>query len=258
MRRIIRVIGPIARATLLEAARSRMIWLVAILCLLCLGLAGFIQQVAIIEAPQIQATVLAAILRAAAAFLTAAFVTMSVVREYNDKVFELMLAQPWPRGVYLAGKFVGFSTAAVALAVIVSLPLLPFVPLDRLGAWTLSLGCELIIVAAMSLFCVITLAHIVPALATVLGFYVLARSIAAIQVIAAGSEASGTLTERAADWVIRGIALVLPRFDLMTRSDWLVAGMPAPAVLAGVVGQAVAYAVLLMAAAQFDLHRQNF
>jgi ABC-type transport system involved in multi-copper enzyme maturation permease subunit len=258
MRRIIRVIGPIARATLLEAARSRMIWLVAILCLLCLGLAGFIQQVAIIEAPQIQATVLAAILRAAAAFLTAAFVTMSLVREYNDKVFELMLAQPWPRGVYLAGKFVGFSTAAVALAVIVSLPLLPFVPLDRLGAWTLSLGCELIIVAAMSLFCVITLAHVVPALATVLGFYVLARSIAAMQVIAAGSETPGTWAERAADWVIRGIALVLPRLDLMTRSDWLVAAMPAPAVLAGVVGQAVTYAVLLMAAAQFDLHRQNF
>jgi ABC-type transport system involved in multi-copper enzyme maturation permease subunit len=258
MRRIIRVIGPIARATLLEAARSRMLWLVAILCLLCLGLAGFIQQVAIIEAPQIQATVLAAILRAAAAFLTAAFVTMSVVREYNDKVFELMLAQPWPRGVYLAGKFVGFSTAAVALAVIVSLPLLPFVPLDRLGVWTMSLGCELIIVAAMSLFCVITLAHIVPALATVLGFYVLARSIAAMQVIAAGSETSGTWAERAADWVIRGIALVLPRLDLMTRSDWLVAAMPAPAVLAGVIGQAVIYAVLLMAAAQFDLHRQNF
>ncbi len=259
MRRIIRVIGPIARATLLEAARSRMLWLVAILCLLCLGLAGFIQQVAIVEAPQIQAAVLAAILRAAAAFLTAAFVTMSIVREYDDKVFELMLAQPWPRGVYLAGKFVGFSTAAVALAVIVSLPLLPFVPLDRLGAWTLSLGCELILVAAMSLFCVITLAQIVPALATVLGFYVLARSIAAMEVIAAASEGGGTWAERAADWVLRGIALVLPRLDLMTRSDWLVAATaPAPAALAGIVGQAAAYAVLLMAAAQFDLHRQNF
>ncbi len=258
MRRMIRVILPLARATLLEAARSRLLWLAAILCVLCLGLAGFIQQVAIIEAPRIQAAILAAILRAAAAFLTAAFVTMSIVREYDDKVFELMLAQPWPRGVYLAGKFVGFSTAAVALAVIVSLPLLPFVPLERLGAWTLSLGCELVIVAAMSLFCVITLAQIVPALAAVLGFYVLARSIGAMQIIAAASDAPGTWAERAADWVLRGIALVLPRFDLMTRADWLVVALPAPAALAGVVAQAAAYAVLLMAAAQFDLHRQNF
>jgi ABC-type transport system involved in multi-copper enzyme maturation permease subunit len=255
---MIRVIGPIARATLLEAARSRMLWIVGILILLALGLAGFIQQVAIIEAPQIQASVLAAILRAAAAFLTAAFVAMSVVREYNDKVFELMLAQPWPRGVYLAGKFVGFSTAAVALALIVSLPLLPFTPVERLGAWTLSLACELIIVAAMSLFCVITLTHIVPALATVLGFYLLARSIAAIQVIAAGSEASGGWANRVADGLIGAIALVLPRFDLMTRSDWLVAAAPTVPALAAIVGQAGVYALLLLAAAQFDLQRQNF
>lgn len=255
---MIRVILPIARATLLEAARSRMLWLVGALLLVCFGIAGFIQQIAIIEAPQIQGTVLAAILRSSAAFLTAAFVAMSIVREFNDKFFELMLAQPWPRGVYLAGKFVGFSTAAVGLAVVVSLPLLPFVPLDRLAAWTLSLACELIILTAMSLFCVITITHVVPALAAVLGFYVLGRSIAAIQVIAAGSEVSARWTDRAADGFIHAIALVLPRFDLMTRSDWLVASAPAGWTLAGVVAQAALYTLLLMGAAQFDLHRQNF
>ena len=255
---MIRVILPIARATLLEAARSRMLWLVGVLLLVCFGIAGFIQQIAIIEAPQIQGTVLAAILRASAAFLTAAFVAMSIVREFNDKFFELMLAQPWPRGVYLAGKFVGFSTAAVGLAVVVSVPLLPFVPLDRLAAWTLSLACELIILTAMSLFCVITITHVVPALACVLVFYVLGRSIASIQVIAAGSEASAGWTDRAADGFIQAIALVLPRFDLMTRSDWLVASAPAGWALAGVVAQAALYTLLLMGAAQFDLHRQNF
>jgi ABC-type transport system involved in multi-copper enzyme maturation permease subunit len=255
---MIRVILPIARATLLEAARSRMLWLVGILVLLCLGLAGFLQQVAIIEAPQIQGTVLAAVLRASAAFLTAAFVAMSMVREFNDKVFELMLAQPWRRGVYLAGKFVGFSTAAVALALLVSLPLVPFVPLDRLGAWTLSLACELVILAAMSLFCVITLTHIVPALATVLGFYLLARSIAAMQIIAASSETSLAWTDRLANGIVKVIALILPRFDLMTRSDWLVFAGPALGTLGGIVGQAAIYTLLLLAAAQFDLHRQNF
>jgi ABC-type transport system involved in multi-copper enzyme maturation permease subunit len=255
---MIRVIGPIARATLLEAFRSRMLWLVAVLVLLSLGLAGFLQQVAIIEAQQIQGAVLAAVLRACAAFLTAAFVTMSMVREFNDKVFELMLAQPWPRGVYLFGKFVGFSTAAAVLAVLVSLPLLPFVPVERLAPWTLSLACELVILAAMSLFCVITLTYVVPALATVLGFYVLARSIAAIQVISAGSESSVAWTDRIADWIVQAIAVLLPRFDLMTRSDWLVGAAPGLGTLAGVVGQAAGYTFLLIAAAQFDLHRQNF
>jgi hypothetical protein len=44
----------------------------------------------------------------------------------------------------------------------------------------------------------------------------------------------------------------------MTRSDWLVASAPAAWALASVVGQAAVYTLLLMAAAQFDLHRQNF
>jgi ABC-type transport system involved in multi-copper enzyme maturation permease subunit len=255
---MIRVIGPIARTTLLEARRSRVLWLVGALVLLSLGAAGFLKQVAIIEAGAIQAAVLASLLRACAAFLTAAFVAIAMVREFNDKVFDLMLAGPWPRGVYLLGKFVGFSTAAVALAVTVALPLAPFVPLERLALWTFSLACELIIVAAMSLFFVITLTHVVTALAAVLGFYVLARSIAAIQVMAGAAEDSSAWTDRAADWIVHGIALLLPRFDLMTRADWLVAAAPEPAILASVAAQAVVYTTLLVAAAQFDLHRQNF
>ena len=150
--------------------------------------AAFLQQVAIIEAAQIQAAIIAALLRACAAFLTAAFVVMSMVREANDKVLELMLAQPWPRAVYLLGKFVGFSTAAVTLAP-APRPAAGVRPAGRpVAAWSLSLACELLIVAAMSFFFVLTLTHVVPALAAVLGFYVLARSIAAIQVIAATSE----------------------------------------------------------------------
>jgi ABC-type transport system involved in multi-copper enzyme maturation permease subunit len=255
---MIRVIGPIARTTLLEARRSRVFWLVGALLLLSLALAGFLKNVAIIEAGEIQAAVVAAGLRACAVFLTATFVAIGMVREFNDKVFELMLAGAWPRGVYLVGKFVGFSTAAVFLAIVVSLPLAAFVPLDRLAVWTFSLACELVIVAATSLFCVITLTHVVPALATVLGFYVLARSIAAIQVIAAASESSVAWTDRAANWIVAAIALLLPRFDHMTRADWLVGAAPSLQTVAGVLAQAVVYTLLLVAAAQFDLHRQNF
>jgi len=183
---------------------------------------------------------------------------MSMVREFNDKVLELMLAQPWPRALYLFGKFVGFSTAAIVLAVVLALPLLPFVPLERIPAWTLSLACELVVLTAMSLLCVITLTHVVPALAAVLGFYVLGRSIAAIQVIAMASESSGAWSDRAANWIVGAIALILPRFDQMTQSAWLVGAPPSAALLGTVLLQTALYTLLLVAAAQFDLHRQNF
>jgi len=255
---MIRIIGPIARATLLEALRSRMLWLVGALLLVAVAIAAFLQQVAIIEAAQIQGAILGAVLRGCAAFLTAAFVIMSMVREFNDKVLELMLAQPWPRALYLFGKFVGFSTAAIVLAVVLALPLLPFVPLERIAAWTLSLACELVVLTAMSLLCVITLTHVVPALAAVLGFYVLGRSIAAIQVIAMASESSGAWADRAANWIVGAIALILPRFDQMTQSAWLVGAPPSAALLGTALLQTALYTLLLVAAAQFDLHRQNF
>jgi ABC-type transport system involved in multi-copper enzyme maturation permease subunit len=252
-----RIIGPIAQATLLEAMRSRMLWLVGVLLLLSLAAAGFLGQVAIIEAAEIRVTVVAALLRAAAAFLTAAFVVMSMVRESNDKVLELMLAQPWPRAAYLFGKLVGFSAAAALLTVLLTLPLALIAPAARVFAWGLSLGCELIIVTAMSLFCVITLTHIVPALAAVLGFYVLARSIAALQLIASAAETSTLWTDRAANWIVHAIALVLPRLDEMTQSAWLVGTPPTTSTLTSVVAQTGLYTLLLVAAAQFDLHRQN-
>jgi len=252
-----RIIAPIAWTTLLEAIRSRMLWLVAVLLVLSLGVAGFLRQVAIIEAAEIQVTIIAALLRGAGAFLTAAFVVMSMVRESNDKVLELMLAQPWPRAAYLFGKFVGFSTAAVLLAIVLSVPVAWLAPAPGALAWGLSLACELVIVTAMSLFFVITLTHVVPALAAVLGFYVLARSIAALQVIATAAEASVAWTDRAANWIVGAIALVLPRLDEMTQASWLVAAPPTAGAIANVLVQTLVYTALLVAAAQVDLHRQN-
>jgi ABC-type transport system involved in multi-copper enzyme maturation permease subunit len=252
-----RIIAPIARATLLEARRSRMLWLVAVLLALSLAVAGFLRQVAIIEAGEVQVAVIAALLRGAGAFLTAAFVVMSMVRESNDKVLELMLAQPWPRAAYLFGKFVGFSTAAVLLAIVLSVPVVLLAPAAGALAWGLSLACELVIVTAMSLFFVITLTHVVPALAAVVGFYLLARSIAALQIIATAAGASVAWTDRAANWIVQAIALVLPRLDEMTQSGWLVAAPPTAGAIASVLLQTAVYTVLLVAGAQFDLQRQN-
>jgi ABC-type transport system involved in multi-copper enzyme maturation permease subunit len=252
-----KVVLSIARATLLEALRSRMLWLVGVLLAVAVAAAAFLQQVALIETARVQATIIAALLRGCAGFLVAAFVVMSMVREFNDKVVELMLAQPWPRAAYLFGKFVGFSAAALVLAALVSLPLAFFAPAPQVALWGVSLACELVILASMSLFCVITLTHVVPALAAVLAFYVLGRSMAAIEIIARAAESSQGWADRVANWLVQGVAAILPRFDLMTQSAWLVNAPPTPAAFGSVLAQAAVYAALLVAAAQFDLHRQN-
>jgi len=248
---------PIARVTLLEAARSRPSWLIGAALLISLAIAGFLQQVAVIEAREIQAAIIAALLRACAVFLMVLFVITSVVRESNDKFFELVLSQAMPRSSYLFGKFLGFAAAGAVIAVTLSVPVALLAPLTRVPAWTLSLFGELLIMAAVSLFCVLTFTHVLTALSAAAGFYLLARSIAALQIIAATSEQNLPLAPQLADWFMQGVALLMPRLDLMTQADWLIGTAPDAWALASVFAQTVIYVVLILGAALFDLYRQE-
>ena len=103
----------IARYTLLEALRNRLLWLLIAAALGAVGLAGFLQELALTESHQLQAALLGAVLRVASVFLVATFVITSMVREASDKGLELLLALPMPRAVYLAGKLAGFGILAV-------------------------------------------------------------------------------------------------------------------------------------------------
>jgi len=248
---------PIARITLLEAVRSRLAWLIGAVLLGSLAIAGFLQQVAVIEAHEIQAAIIAALLRACAVFFVVLFMVTSVVRDANDKFFELVLSQAMPRANYLFGKFLGVAAAAAAIAVAFSLPVALFVPLARVPAWTLSLFGELLIMVAVSLFCVLTFTNVVTALSAAAGFYLLARSIDALQIIAATSSETVALAPRLADWFMQGLALLMPRLDQMTQTGWLIDAVPDAGALVRVLAQTVIYVVLILAAALFDLYRQE-
>jgi ABC-type Na+ efflux pump permease subunit len=222
------------------------------------GLAQFLNQVAITESREIQTALLAAPLRVAAVFILAVFVITSMVRELSDKVTELLLSLPAPRSAYFFGKFSGYALVAAVLALLSALPLVPFANSQGLVFWTVSLICELLIVAAMSLFCVLSFAQVVPAFAAVAGFYLLSRSMAAMQIIAGAPLQDTTLTDRVVNAVVDLIALLLPALDGMTQTTWLLGEAPGASVLGSVVGQTALYLVLICSAALFDLHRKNF
>src|SRR5690349_12338593 len=120
------VVTALARVTLLEAVRNRLVWLTAVIVVAAFGLTQFLNQVAITETREIQIALLAAPLRIAAVFILAVFVITSMVRESSDKVTELLLSLPVPRSSYFAGKFAGFASVAAILALLCALPLLPF------------------------------------------------------------------------------------------------------------------------------------
>src|SRR5205807_916179 len=73
----------LARFVLLEARRGGLPWLAVASVALALGLAAFLSQVALSESLALQASIVAALLRACAVFLIAVHVASSTLRELN-------------------------------------------------------------------------------------------------------------------------------------------------------------------------------
>jgi ABC-type Na+ efflux pump permease subunit len=235
----------IARYTLLEALRNRLLWLLIGAALGAVGLAGFLHELALTESRQLQAALLGAVLRLAAVFLVATFVVTSMVREANDKGLELLLALPMPRSVYLAGKLAGFGALAVVPALLFGALALAVAPPDQAALWAVSLLCECWIVAAFSLLCVLTLQQVLPALA------------AALQLMGMAGSARSDLGQHVLGGAIDLLGLLLPHLDQFTRSDWLVYHGGTGADLLAVLVQTALYVGLMAAAGLFDLYRKQ-
>jgi len=247
----------IARYTLAEALRSGLPWLAAACALAVLGLAGFLSRVAITEAAALQASTTAALLRACAIFLIAAHVVGSAARETNDKGLELALALPVSRTAYYTGKLAGFGCAGVLLAAFFALPLLLWAKPPDIAIWGLSLATETVLVAAAALFFASAMSQTLAALAATAGLYLLGRSMSSIQAIASGPQAADSLPAEAARWFVDALALLLPRLDLATRSDWLLYSAPLPGEIARILLGLGIYVLLLAAAGLFDFSRRN-
>jgi len=247
----------LARLVLLEARRGGLPWLAAGGLAVALLLAAFLSQVALTEARPLQLAVLAALLRACAVFLVAVHVSASVIREMNDKGLELMLSLPLPRASHYLGRLAGHAATAVVIALAFALPLLAWASPGALALWTLSLALEGTLVAAAALFFALTLAQPVAAIAATAGLYLLARSMAAIQAIAAGPLVEPSVAQRVARFCVDAVALLLPRLDAVTRTEWLLYGAPDAAAFAGPMGALVVYLALLTAAGLFDFYRRN-
>jgi len=254
---MMRAATTIARYTLLEALRNRLLWLLLILALGAVAVSGFLDALALTESRQLQAALLGAVLRLAAVFLIATFVVTSMAREASDKGLELLLALPMPRAVYLFGKLAGYAALAVLPAALFGALGLFFAPPAQAGLWALSLLCECWIVAAFSVLCMLTLSQVLPALAAAFAFYLLARVVGALQLLGHGATLVAGASQRALNTGIDGLSLLLPHFDQFTRSDWLVYHSGTGAELGYVVAQTAIYVALMAAAALFDLYRKD-
>ena len=246
----------LARLALIEARRGGLAWLALIALVLGLAVAGFLSQLALTESRMLQAAVIAALLRVCAVFFVAGQVIASVRREIDDRRLELALSLPLSRTAQYLGRLAGFLALGLLLAAIFAIPMLLWAPPLAVACWALSLACELAVVAAAALFFAMSLASLVPALAATIGLYLLARSVSAMQAIAAGPLAVDSLPQELARHALSAVALLLPALDRATRTEWLLYGAPDARSFALGISGVLLYGALLAAAGVFDFQRR--
>jgi hypothetical protein len=254
----LRRILTLARFTLLEAWRTRLPAHYLFGLALIFGAAFFFQQLAITESDRVQIVFSAAASRLIAVFVLSLHILTSVVREFNDKGLELTMSFDLRRSHYVAGRATGYLMIAFAMAVVAGAAQLIQAPAPAVLQWTLSLALELAIVTALSLFCVMTFTNFLPAAGFVAGFYLLARTLSAIQLMSTSPLAiENPLSHQVMSWLIDGLSLVMPALDRFTQSIWLVEAMAGWPALGACAVQAILYAALLFSAAMFDFYRRN-
>lgn len=250
-----RKILTIARFSLREATRTRLPLQVAVAALLLLAASVMVRELAITDSLRLQTAFLAAGGRMLAALITMAFIISTLQREFNERAPQLLLALDLPRSHYVVGKGLGALGVASGIALLCALPALIAAPADAWLTWTLSLMLEQWIIATLALFCGISLRGVPAGLLFTLGFYVLARSMAALQLISHASLDAASLSHQYFSRALDTLALLLPRLDLFAPSAALVDTHPIA--LGLLAAQSALYVALLLVAAMFDLYRKN-
>jgi len=249
----------IARYTALEAVRTRFAWLIVALVFAGIGIGAFSGGLAITETRQTETAIVASILRFASVMLVILFVTTSVARDFSDKSVELMLSLPIPRGGYYLGKFAGYALVAACTAIPLLLVMLIFSAATPVLGWGISLILELLLVCAISLMFAFAFSQLTASITAALLFYLLSRSIAAIQLMAHGPMSNQSDTsQQVMTHMVDAMAYLLPDLERFTRTDWLLYPASSTVELGTLGLQTAVYLMLLSAVALFDLYRKNF
>lgn len=251
----------LVRYVLTAALRDRVF--ISFLLMLAVGaaLSLFFASSAVIEQDRFAVVYMAGGLRLIAVMGLVLFVVFHVRRSFDTRDVEFLLTRPLPRPVFLLSHAAAFSILGIvtglAIAIVVGLWIrnMP----DTTGGllWALGLCLELVIVANVALFFSMVLTSPVSSGLAVMGFYVLARLTGQLLLITKIGM-SDLWIVKALQVLMKLLSLVIPRFDLMLQTNWLIYGMGEGVGYGFVLAQAFVFTLLILAACLIDLRRRQF
>jgi ABC-type transport system involved in multi-copper enzyme maturation permease subunit len=253
-----RQIKVIAKYTFIEAMLNRLFWVLAAFLISAFAVTEFIADIAVTDQREIQIAILANLLRYSGIGLLTILIISSGTREQQDKSLDFMLSLPISRTCYFLGKLSGFITLSLLISTVFALLLFLYADLTAVILWSMSYCLELIIICCLSLLATYSFRHVLAGLGSVLLFYILARALGAITLIAQGPlvQTQG-VGQQFIDAFFSLLSWMLPALDRFSQTSWLVYGDYNQQSLANMLIQALIYIPLLSAVALVDFYRKN-
>ena len=249
----------IAKYTIIESLRNRLLLLSFLVIGISFALVEFIGDLAITEHRVTQVAILAAFLRMSAVVIITLFVVSSTVRELHDKTLEMILAMPIRRGNYYLGKLTGYFFIAALVAVIFAVLLLLYADPGQVFIWMISLFLELVLVVALSLVMLFTFNQVPSALTAVFIIYGASRIVTSIFLMAKYPIIAHTsMAQQFMDVFIELLTWLLPDLHRYTQTEWLTYNTAEWGLLLPLLGQTIIYLFFLSFIALFDFYRKNF
>jgi ABC-type transport system involved in multi-copper enzyme maturation permease subunit len=251
---------PLFRYALTAMRRDRVFQLMLVMLALAASLSLFLGSASTIEQKQYTLALAGTTLRLVATLGLIVFISFFMRRAFESREMDYLLASPVTRHRLLLSFSAAFVGAAVFLAGVIAFVL--FVISMKLSpgllVWSASVVVELAITAMMALFfaCVLQSATI-SALCSV-GLYALARLLGMMIGIVNGKLVDTGWVAEAMNFTVGTIAVVVPRFDLMAQSAWLVYGQADGFALWLLPVQMIVFCALFFFCAAFDLRRTQF
>jgi ABC-type transport system involved in multi-copper enzyme maturation permease subunit len=247
----------LARHTLLETVRTKLLWLPVIWIGIASLLRQFIGELTLTDTTLYQTTLTLFFLRLGAICITALVVTGSVIRDINDKQHELILATPITRHHFFIGKLSGYCLVSLIITFLISLPVMFWATQPSAALfWCLSLLAETCLIATLSLVLSLVFGHFSIATLITGGCYLLSRTMGALIMMGDAPHLQEAASHRFVFHFLSLLDYLVPNLDRFTQSDWLISPPDGMYVL-GLTLQALLFMLILSMIGMIDLSRKN-
>lgn len=249
------------RYVLLTATRDRLFIGLLVGILLAAYISSVLGSTAMLETEQMTIAFTAASARVIIAVGVIVFIGFHMRNAFDAREIDVLLSRPISRTTLVLSYWVGFAAVASCL-VIPTIALMAIIgTLNHTGflLWAVSLLLESWLIVSIALFAALTIKSGVGTVLSSLAIYVLSRMMG---FFLATTNSASLFREHqvnlAAQWLMRVIAMVVPRLDFYAKSQWLIYGAKSYEELHLFLLQSVIFIPLLIAASVIDFKRKQF